>query len=157
MSPVISGDFIFVADIAGNIYKFNYPANETLPKIIKINSGVVSLPKIKNGYLYFIANDGFLYKVNISVFKSAIKIMRVDSSPDSNKYLTKEISIYDNIIYICSDVGKLFYYDIKSGQSKFVDINNKTKDSPLIGTPVKIGEYIYFIDDKFNIYMGKFD
>ena len=78
--------------------------------------------------------------------------MRVDKNPIQDKYLTKKLFRDKNILYFASDTGKVFTYDITTGNADLVEIDDNKNNNPLIGTPVKIKDAIYFVDVKSNIY-----
>ena len=78
--------------------------------------------------------------------------MRVDRNPVQDKYLTKKLFRDDKIIYFASDTGKIFTYNISTGNADFISIEDNENNNALIGTPVKIDKAIYFVDIKSNIY-----
>ncbi len=119
---------------------------------MKINNGVLSNIISYGENIYFIAKDGVFYVVNINTFNKARMIMRVDKNPVQDKYLTKKLYRDKNIIYFASDTGKVFIYDLLTGNTDLLEIEDNKNNNPLIGTPVKIKDAIYFVDVKSNIY-----
>ena len=150
--PVKSGKYLIAADIKQNLYRFDYQSKNTKPDILNIDNGVLSniLPYGNN--IYFVAKDGIFYNVNVNNFNKAKMIMRIDRNPVQDKYLTKKLFIDNKVIYFASDTGKIFIYDISTGNADFISIEENKDDTALIGTPVKINKAFYFVDLKSNIY-----
>jgi hypothetical protein len=149
-TPAFSGKYFFVADSAANIYKFDYESGNTKPETTKIPAGVTSNMIAKGNNVFFVANDGCLYKVNDKL--TAGKIEKVDSAPDANKYLIKKILLTGNDIYFSSDTGKIYHYDISKNNSEFIDIPANKKSNPLVGTPIKVNDEIFVVDTDSNVY-----
>lgn len=152
MPPLIFKNYIFAGDISGNLYKINYQLNNKTIIIQNINTGILSNLEYYNNYLFFVGNNGFFYKVNIDNYTESKMITRVDNNPDKDKYFTKKTLLVDKIIFYSSDMGKVFYYNIINGDNGFMKIEGNPNKNSLIGTPVKIGTKIYFIDNNGNIY-----
>ena len=150
--PVRSGKYLIAADIKQNLYRFDYNSQKTKPDILKIDNGVLSNVLSYNNNIYFAAKDGLFYNVDINNFNKARMIMRVDKNPVQDKYLTKKLFRDNNIIYFASDTGKIFTYNISTGNADFIDIEDNINHTALIGTPVKINKIIYFVDLKSNMY-----
>ena len=151
MSPVINGNSLFIADQNGNIYKYDVSNSGLSPEMLKINSGITGLLSYDTA-LYFVANDGYFYKIDAASFDTVIKIASVDQKPDKDMYLKKRLMVLDGVIYFSSDTGKIFSYDVKKINWNFVPINDNIDGNPLIGTPVRSVKSIYFIDNMTNIY-----
>jgi len=107
---------------------------------------------LRDNYIYFIANNGFFYRLNILSFKKADMLFKVDNNPYPDKYLTKKILYHNDEIYFSSDTGKLFKYDIINEQSELIHIDDNKSDLPLTASPVAINDAVYVIDVSSNIY-----
>ena len=79
-------------------------------------------------------------------------IAKVDKNTDKDKYFTKKILLINNNIFYSSDTGKVFYYNTNNNKNGFIEIEENPSKISLIGTPVKIGERIFFVDIKANLY-----
>ncbi len=152
ISPKLIGDFIYITDCISNIYRFNLKSQNANPEINNIGTGVISNLIFANNHLFFIANDGYFYKLNLTSFSTPNKMIQVDNNPNSDKYLTKKILMDQNNLYYGTDTGKIFYYDLKNNTCNLFKINENLDNLPLIGTPVKFNDYIYFIDINSNVY-----
>jgi hypothetical protein len=152
MSPLYDNGFIYIADNTGFLYKYSLKDNSPRPDILKIETGVIVNLLIKNDFLYFLANNGYFYSVNSSSFEGLKMIMKVENNPDINKFLTKKLLLTDDEILFCSDSGKLFIYDLNADKGTLADIADNIQKSPLISSPVMIGNVIFIIDQKSNIY-----
>ena len=148
--PIKQKDNIYVGDISGYIYK--YSINKNSVQTIINEAGIMSDMIHIEGYLYFIANNGFLYRINTSIFKEIEKIEQIEVNPDLNKFLTKNLIIKGNLIYYCSDTGKIFTYDIINKKGIYINIPDNINNLPLIGKPIVIDNKFYFIDVESNIY-----
>lgn len=151
-SPLKSNNYLIIPDYKSNIYKFNLETKNTKPKTLNIKSGIISNLIIYNDKLFFIANNGFLYSIDIEKFNNAIKLEEVDYNPNYNNYLTKKILKINSDLYFSSNTGKIFHYDLKTNKASFIKIDENMENLPLIGTPVAINNIIYLIDIKANIY-----
>ncbi len=151
IAPVIFKDSIFTADTDGNVYKFKAFSNDN-PQIVKINYGIVSNIVCSNNNLYFVANDGCLYKINIDSFDSAKKIAHIDRNPDSMKYKSKKLLINGNDLYFCMDNGCLFWHDLADEKSYMVNLDGNSGNQPLMASPVMVNNRIFVMDKKSNIY-----
>ncbi len=148
MPPAVDGADLYIADISGNIYKFDRTNNSR--KILKIDAGIISQIVYSNDYLYFIANDGYFYRAYTPEFNRVERLARVDYNQAKDSYLSKKIIGYDGNFYYCSNTGKLFIYDTIDNKSKFMDITEN--NAPLIGSPVVINGNILLVDSKSNVY-----
>ena len=90
--------------------------------------------------------------MNIESFDKAKKILKIEFNPDINKFLTKKFAILDDEIFYSSDSGKLFIYNTKTENAVLEDIVDNTAKNPLISTPAIIGNVIFLVDSKSNIY-----
>ncbi len=149
MSPLITGNFIFIIDIGGMIYRFNLNSLNSMPEKLNINSGVMSnlIPYENN--LYFTANDGYFYKININIFNSYEKIIKIDNDNNKDKYLTKKLLFFNDALFFCGENGTLFYFDCIGNNYKLIKINESTQ---LIGSPILINKSIYLLDTSGNFY-----
>jgi len=152
MAPLIIDGQLYIADIGGKVYKYNLSDVNKKPDIISGDFNIINMIE-HNKRLYFIASDGYFYKIDCASFTSFEKIAKADINPDPDKYLTKKLLLVNNEIYFSSDTGKIFYYDINQSIWKFLTIDDNNNNNPLIGTPVKIGKYVYFLDNKSYIYI----
>ncbi|MBN2546630.1 MAG: FecR domain-containing protein [Spirochaetes bacterium] len=152
MAPIFYKGKIFIADNTGYIYRFELKPNNIKPDILKIDSGVIVNLIINNDILYFLANNGYFYKLELAPFVEPKKIMRLEFTPDMNKFLTKKLLLANDEILYCSDTGKLFVYNIKSETAELISITENINKSPLISSPVMIGNVIFFMDRESNIY-----
>jgi len=152
MTPLVYKDYIIIGDIKNNIYRYNYKSSNTNPDIIKINKGIISDIININSIIYFVANDGYFYSLNIEAFNSPKKILKIDKNPVIDKYLTKNLFLYKDYIFFSSDTGRIFYYNIKDKKADLINIKQNKDNNPFIGTPVLIKDSIFFIDIKSNIY-----
>jgi len=150
-SPLFAGRHVYISDLNKNILRFNYALSRQ-PEILEIETGAVSNIVYGNDNIYLVNNSGWFYMIDTSNFNKASKIIKIDDKPDYNNYLTKKILQDGNDIYFCSDSGKVFYYDTNKGKVDFINIKENTDNNSLIGTPVKINNYIYVVDIKSNIY-----
>ncbi|MCG8570341.1 MAG: FecR domain-containing protein [Spirochaetes bacterium] len=152
MKPVFANNYIFIADSIENIYRFDTTFNDQNSITLKLPAGVVSEIIYHKPFCYFIGNDGVFYKLNSNSFDLPQFIIQVDKNPDSNNYLVKKPVLFENSIYYCSDKGKLFSYDLKTTETRFLKIPGNQSNNPLICTPLKLGNVLYFIDLNSNIY-----
>lgn len=152
ISPVISGEYLVIADNDTNIYRFNIRQKRKDYNILKIGSGVTSNIISDGTDLYFIAKDGFFYTCSLNNFNSVNKIIKVDNNPTTDKYLTKKLTSYGNKLYFSSDTGNIFTFDNEKKEASFIVIDENKEKLPLIGTPVVINNEVYVIDTKSNIY-----
>jgi outer membrane protein assembly factor BamB/TolB-like protein len=149
-TPVFAGKYLIAGDIENNLYRFDYETKKTTPDILRIGTGILSnIISVENN-IYFIGKDGYFYKADILNFTSE-KIARVDTKPEINKYMTKKSIFFDNKILFPSDTGKLFTYDIGTNTFQFMESPDKN-DNPLIGSPLKIENTVYILDNKANVY-----
>jgi len=151
-SPIFVGKYFVVADSTGNLYRFDSETKSTKPDVIKIGAGVMSNLVAKGNSVYFVAKDGSFYKANVTDFSAVSSIVKVDTVPDANKYLAKKTLISGADIYFSSDSGKLFHYNLANGTNEFISLPDNAANLPLVGTPAKIGEDLFVIDTKANIY-----
>jgi len=113
---------------------------------------VISNLILRDSYIYFIANNGWFYRINMLSFNKADKLFMADNDPNPDKYMTKKILMHNNEIYFSSDTGKLFKHDIINEKSELINIDDNKQGLPLIASPVKIDGVIYVIDIASNIY-----
>ena len=152
-NPVVAGSFVYAADIAQNIYRFDLKSGAE--RTLNINTGVVSNIVKDQNMLYFVAVNGALYSVDTSAFSEAKIIAAVDNNPSMDKHLIKKLVLNGSILYFASDSGSLFYYNLKKKESGFLKIKDNSKNYELIGEPAVIGDYIYAVDSGANIYKKK--
>ncbi|HOJ63237.1 MAG TPA: FecR domain-containing protein [Spirochaetota bacterium] len=152
MLPVISDQYLVIADNDGNLYRFNIKQKTKSYNILKIGSGVTSNIVSDGLNLYFVAKDGFFYKADLNTFNSVQKVIKVDNNPGSDKYLTKKLVMANDKIYFASDSGKIFSYDKTKNEAIFINIEENKENLPLVGSPVVINNEVYVIDTKSNIY-----
>jgi outer membrane protein assembly factor BamB len=152
VQPLVYENFIITGDSAGNIYKFNRTSNEIKTEILKIDTGIISCLIDSENFIYFIANDGFLYKINAGSFRICEKLFQVDENPDPDIYFTKKIVVVGKKFFFNSNNGKIFFYDTSEGRSGFINLNNRNEVYPLIGTPMILNQNLFSVDIKSNIY-----
>jgi len=104
-----------------------------------------------NNFIYFIAKDGFFYRVDVNNFRDYEKIVKVDNKPEVNKYMMKKSVLFGDKILLPSDTGKLFIYNTASSVYQFADPKD-INENPLIGTPVVVDDSCYVLDTKANVY-----
>jgi len=151
---VRSGQFLVAADVSSSVYRFNFLNKETKPEILNINTGVISDIVSIGSLIYFVGKDGWLYRVNVNIFKSGEKLVKLDDRPDQDKYLIKKLIRKGSELYYSSDNGSLFVYDAKTGKYEFVK-PQKEQNAPLISSPVIINDNIYAYDLNSNLYIKK--
>jgi outer membrane protein assembly factor BamB len=151
MAPIICGKYLYIADINGNIYKYDQSIDNSIPKIIRINAGIADMIK-NDGKLYFVADDGWFYQIDLNEFKTVYHLSKVDEHTTIDKNLTKKMMVNGNYIYYSADNGRIFYYNISNSDFKFIDIHENIGHKALIGTPVKIGDSIYFMDLESDLF-----
>ncbi len=149
--PFFADRHIYISDLNKNIIRFNYALSRQ-PEILEIETGAVSNMVYSNDRIYLVNNSGWFYAIDTSNFSKASKVVKIDEKPDYNNYLTKKLLLDGDDIFFSSDKGTLFYYDLSKNRADFIDIKENREKNPLIGTPVKINNYIYVIDVKSNIY-----
>ena len=152
MFPNFYQNYIYIGDSLNNIYKVDFINKNPNPEIRSINSGITSNLIFYKNNIFFISNDGYFYIMDAIKFDKPTKLVKVDSFPNSNKYLTKKLMIDKNDLYFCSDTGKIFNYNLITNKYDFLVINENIKNNLLIGTPVKINNDIFVVDKKTNIY-----
>lgn len=152
MPPTVNKGNIYIADNIGYLYKFAFQNNENSPKILKLDAGVVVNLLIMGNMLYLLDNKGDFYSVDLTLFKEAKKIMKVENNPDINKFLTKSFAVLNDEIFYCSDSGKLLIYNGKTGTGVLEEVIDNPMNNPLIGSPAVFGNIILFVDTKFNVY-----
>jgi len=152
MPPVVTDKYIFIADISGNIYKYDKNDKKQDPKIIKAGIEIITGLIYNDNKIYFIASNGYFYSLNIEKFNKPEKIIKIDYIRDRDKYLTKKFLKINKKIFFCSDTGSLFFYNIINGKGELLDISENPDNFPLIGTPVYINNSIYVVDNRANIY-----
>jgi hypothetical protein len=140
-------DTAYIADIGGNFYEFS--TNYSSYMNLRMPSGTCSNIIYSNSSMFMVANDGYLYKIYGSM--SLSKIEKVDNFPEMNKYMTKKLMEYDDVVYFCSDNGSMYYFDAKNDIGGFKTTGKNAKN-PLIGKPSVIGSKIYVLDIKSNVY-----
>jgi outer membrane protein assembly factor BamB len=149
MTPFMTGDDILIIDNSNIAYNFNISKNDFTA--LSLPTAAISNIIEKNSGLFFIGNNGNLYRIN-DKFTECKMIDKVDLNPKSDKYLTKKIIESGSNLYFCSDTGKLYRYDTTERKSDFIKINENIVNNPLISSPVIIGPVIYVIDSAGNIY-----
>lgn len=149
-APLLTGKYVIVADMNGNLYKFD--AKNLTPEYEKtsISAGIMSDPVYDKGVIYFVANDGYFYKGDADFSNGFNKVVTVDNNPDPNTYLIKKLVKHNNDLYFCSDTGKLFRYDLIEQKSSFIELEPDTSTS-LIGLPVIINNAIFVVDTKAQV------
>ncbi len=152
IKPIIINNHILICDCIGNIYKFDYDSNNSAQIILNLGVGIKTNIINKNDFIYFIADDGYFYGLNLNTFKNIDKIFKVDYTPDINKYFTKKLLLIDNYIFFSSDTGKIYCYDTGNNKTQFINIDSNIKNFPLVGTPVIINNNIFAVDTSSNIY-----
>jgi outer membrane protein assembly factor BamB len=148
--PVSSGGYLFIADGAKSIYRFSWKQGDVKGKIIHAGSGVVSNLILHNQNLYFVANDGNLYIVDMLTFDMARNIESVDSA-DRDFLLSKELLEFNGTLLFCSSHGKLFSYDTVDDTVTWYDLPGKTGER-LVGSPVLVDDSVYFLSNVMNLY-----
>lgn len=148
-TPVVYEDYLVIANSENDIYRFNHTVKSQSPLILRIGVGIASNFIPHEEYVYFVAQDGFFYRLDIEGFDYVEKLVKVDKNADLNTYLTKRLEIIDGKIYVASDTGNLFYYDVETNNHDFIETGSR---SPLVGNAVQIGEKVYFLDSKFSLY-----
>lgn len=151
MPAVSHKNEIFLGDISGNVYEVNYQSTNKVSAMLNVKAGIISNLIYYNNHLFFVANNGTFYKININNNESKI-ITEVDKKSDKDKYFTKKIFSINNMIFYPTDTGNVFYYNLINNKNGFIEIKENPNQNALIGTPVKIGEKIFFIDNKANVY-----
>ncbi|HOV13568.1 MAG TPA: FecR domain-containing protein [Spirochaetota bacterium] len=152
MPPLINKGFIYIADNTGNLYKYSFQSGKSSPEILRLETGVIVNLLIKNNILYFLGNNGDFCSVDLASFNIIKKIMKIEFNPDINKFLTKSFSVLGDEIFYCSDSGGLFVYNTKSEMADLIDIPENVLKNPLISSPQIIGNVIFVLDNKSNIY-----
>lgn len=102
---------IFGIDIFGNLYKLSFDG-KLLQKAI-ISNGITSNLSKHNNNIFTIANDGYLYSINIDTLEK-IKIFKVDEPTDNYDYIYKQPFIFNDKLFIGTDNGKVIIYDLAS-------------------------------------------
>jgi len=147
-APLILNAFLYNAGIKGNVYKNNLKSN--IKNIINIGSGIISNIISYNENLFFIAENGYLYKLNTEEFRYPKKLYLMDNNSGKDRYLTKKLVLKDHMLYYCSGTGKLFIYDLINNKPEFIDIRGNTK--ALIGTPAAVGDVIIILNEDSEIF-----
>lgn len=148
MSPKITNKYLFIIDNSGMIYRFDLNSLKSMPKKMNIKTGVMSNIISINNNLYFVANDGYFYKIRSNLLSNFKRIIKVDNNNNIDKYLTKKLVTANNELYYCGENGYLFYFNLENGKNQSI----KICENSLIGNPILIGNSIYIVDNKTNIY-----
>ncbi|MBN2547124.1 MAG: FecR domain-containing protein [Spirochaetes bacterium] len=151
---VRSGQYLVASDISSYVYRFNFINKDTKPEILNVSTGIISDIVSIGSSVYFIGKNGWLYKLNVNTFNSALKIVKLDDKPDQDKYLIKKLVKKGSKLYYACDNGSLFIYDTKAGSHEFVK-SQKSMTVPLVSSPVIINDNIYVYDMDSNLYVKK--
>ncbi|MBN2544252.1 MAG: FecR domain-containing protein [Spirochaetes bacterium] len=154
MPPLVTVDIIYFADDTNTLYKYDYKKNKS--EKLFIGTGVISNLILKYNYIYFVANNGYFYRINVRSFNNAEQLSRVDYDPNPDKYLTKKLLYHNDELYFSSDTGKLFKYDMIEKKCELITIDDNKSDLPLISTPVRISNAVYVIDSLSNVYRANY-
>jgi outer membrane protein assembly factor BamB len=149
--PVITGGFIFLVDINGIWYRYPLDNVTVSPGLLQTKAGVVSNVVVYNNALYFVANDGNLYRLDAFTFKETVKLASIERDADSDTMITRHLLLHDDELYFASDRGSLYIYTPASGTGLFVDLDSST-GKPLVGSPVVIGDAVYVVDSDLAVY-----
>jgi len=150
MCPIKAENYLYVADIAGKLYRYDIAAkNKIPPQILNLETGVLTNILYYGNKLFFVGNNGYFYSVISDKFISFTRLDKIDNNPNPDKYLIKKLLYHDGFIYFSSDNGSLFCYNVNTQKSKLINISSGI---PLIASPVLINGKIYVIDKNFNIY-----
>lgn len=135
-SPVVLDDILFAADYTGTMY--TYTLEGSLVNKKTLSAKIVGKQAVYNRSLFSIADDGFMYQINIDDL-SHERLFRVDNQPDKSVYLYKSPLITTNSLLIGNDTGEIMIYDFKTG--------SLTKSTQK--TPAKITASLYNYNGTF--------
>jgi outer membrane protein assembly factor BamB len=152
MAPILDGGFLFIADQSGNVYRFDAASAGRKPGILAIGKSVSSMV-LHKGWLYFVAGDGYFYRIDGRAFKAFAQIDKVESHPNPDKALTKKSLAFGGAIYFSSDTGRVFYYDTASDHGRFLSVRDNPDLQPLVGSPVVVGGSVYVIDTAAHLFV----
>jgi hypothetical protein len=149
MPPITANDGIFIADLSGNIYNFIPGSN--YKKVVNTGAGIVTDMISYGSYIYFIAIDGYFYRVSAEKFDTPERLFKVDGKPSHDKSLVKKMLLFKGHIYYSGDTGKLFVYNTADSKPTYYDMPGNT-GVPLAGSPVQVGDKVVIMDVKSNFY-----
>jgi hypothetical protein len=149
---VIAGNYLVATDNDGSMYRYSYKDGTTTPQTLKIGSGVLSNMVVSGSSVYFVANNGALYSVNINKFSQARKIYAIDKADDQNTYAAKRLVKNGDDFYFSSNTGKLFHYNKKSGKAEMLTISDNKGNKALVGSPAVVGDTVLVVDTSSTIY-----
>ena len=125
-SPVIIKNYVFISDKKGNIYKISMDG-----KIINqtnINSGITSALISAQNNLFVLADNGYLYEINLDDLKFN-KLIKIDNNFEESIYLYKKIVLINNKLLIGNDSGKVIIYNIEDRNIENLDLDNNSINS----------------------------
>lgn len=117
---------IFVGDILGNIFSFDY-TNQKLKKILRTGGKIINFTSASNNFL-ITSSDNFIYLVSRKKGKLIWK-KRLPGNIESNPLINSDVAFVFSF-----GIGKGFIIDLKDG--KIINKINNPSNDYIIGDPI---------------------
>jgi outer membrane protein assembly factor BamB len=133
--PVIAGDRVFQGTMEGYVYALNLSVGRGTPRIAwkyKAGGPVNTAVTLKDGRLYFGANDGTVYCLDESDGKSIWRFRVQKSEEGARKHFSTPV-LHNNLLFIGGADKQLYCLDASSGELLWrVEADDWIRSSPVV-------------------------
>jgi outer membrane protein assembly factor BamB len=146
-SPAVMGDYCYVGDYSGNIYKFILENGKISrwKKIIEStgeNNSYVSVPAVTPEFLYVLSDDRYLYAISRKNGKTEWKYMLKGNAGESSPV------VCDNKLIVCTKTGIVSIVDAVSGEPEW----EYDTGEQITGSPAVIREHFFILTTKGTLF-----
>ncbi len=139
-SPLVAGQFLYVASLDGVLYCLDAHNGWVIWRY-RLGKGTISSPALSENHIIIGAADGFLYCVDAQSGKEAWRFRtehQVSSSP----------AVYRNSVYCGSVDGSLYCLEARTGRQRW-KFDSK---GPITGSPVVFDDIVYVGSNDHHVY-----
>ena len=146
-SPAIMGDYCYIGDYSGNIYKLMLEDGKIArhKKIVSEdteNGSLVSVPAVSTETFYFLSGDRYLHAINRLDGKLMWKYMLKGNTGESSPVVCK-----DKII-VCTKTGIVSIFDAKNGELLW----EYDTGEQIVGSPAIIKDHFFILTAKGTLF-----
>ena len=146
-SPAIAGNYCYVGDYSGNIYKLTLENgkiahHEKIASEDSENGSFVSVPAVASDVFYFFSGDRYLHAINRSNGELLWKYMLKGNSGESSPVVCK-----DKII-VCTKTGIVSILDAKNGELLW----EYDTGEQIVGSPAIIKDHFLVLTAKGTLF-----
>jgi outer membrane protein assembly factor BamB len=146
-SPAIMGDYCYVGDYSGNIYKFILEDGKFArwKKIIEStddNTSFVSVPAVTPEFLYILSSDRHLYAISRKNGKQEWKYMLKGNVGESSPVAC------DDQLIVCTKTGIVSILDAVTGELEW----EYDTGEQIVGSPAVIKDHFFILTAKGTLF-----